>query len=206
MPANPAQLNALRTLLHRLTPLSDQAWSAAESLFDIRDYAANEHLIHAGKRVSQIYFLLSGITRFYYLAADGKEFNKSFSGPGHAVSSILSLVTGKPSPFYVQAITPTQLLTLNYEDMLTLCRHHQEWVALRTCLLEQLAIKKEQREADFLLLSATERYQKFLQEFAHLAENIPNFHIASYIGITEVALSRIRKQLGLTEVKEKNHD
>lgn len=206
MPANPAQINALRTFWNRIIPLSDQAWSAAESLFDIRGYAANEHLILAGNHVSQIYFLLSGITRFYYLAANGKEFNKSFSGPGQAVSSVLSLVTGKPSPFYIQALTPTQLLTLNYEDMLTLCRLHPEWAALRTCMLEQLVIKKEQREADFLLLSATERYQKFLHDFAHLAENIPNFHIASYIGITEVALSRIRKQLGLTMVKEKSLD
>ena len=65
-------------------------------------------------------------------------------------------------------------------------------------LLEQLAIKKERREADFLLMSATERYEKFLQEYAHIVDSIPNYHIASYLGITEVGLSRIRRQLKLT--------
>ncbi len=73
-------------------------------------------------------------------------------------------------------------------------------------LLEQLAIKKERREADFLLLSATERYQKFLQDYAYIVNSIANYHIASYLGITEVALSRIRSRLKLTQVNASAND
>lgn len=200
---NNKQLTLLRKSLNSLTDISDEAWSAAESSLQIRNFSEDDHIIIAGDTVSVVHFLLNGIARFYYLDTKGKEYNKSFSSSGQALSSISSLVTGQPSPFYVQALTPVECLTLNYNKLLDLSDRYPEWTSLRIATLEQLVIRKEQREADFLLLSATERYLKFVHDYAHLDNQIPNYHIASYLGVTEVALSRIRKRLGLTPVNEK---
>ena len=169
-------------------------------MFAERTFAAGENVIEAGDRVREINFVVTGLARYYYLTSEGKEFNKSFARTGQVLSSVSSLVSGAPSPFSIQALEPCECLTISYADLEELCNGYREWEILARRLLEQLAIKKERREADFLLLSASERYTKFLDEFADVADRIPNYHIASYLGITEVALSRIRKRLGFIPV------
>jgi len=109
--------------------------------------AEGEHLFEAESAIDDIYFVIDGLARFYYLTDTSWEFSK-----------------------------------------------------LAICMLEKLAIKKEQREADFLLLDATARYQKFLTQYADIKDKLANYHITSYLGITEVALSRIRRSLGLTKI------
>ncbi|MBY4675329.1 Crp/Fnr family transcriptional regulator [Marinobacterium arenosum] len=197
-----AQLEFLHQALAAVVPLSGSAWQAAEPLFSRCRFEADEHLLSAGRPVDQLLFLTSGLARYYYLNRDGREFNKSFCGPGQVASSVLSLVTGEPAPFHIQALAPAECLSLRYTDFLMLADSQADWNRLYRRMLELLVIKKERREADFLLLSAEQRYQKFLAEFGQLAGQIPNYHIASYLGITEVALSRIRRRMGLTRVNE----
>ncbi len=196
-----ASLMRLRNCLQAVVPLSDDAWSAAAGMFSCKRHSAGEHVIFAGEVVTDLHFLTSGLARYYYLDEKGREFNKSFSTTGQVLSSMLSLVTGEPSRFSVQVMDASYCLSLRYHDFLVLAESYRDWERLRLCLLEQLVLKKEQREADLLISSATERYLRFLEEFDHMAERIPNYHIASYLGITEVALSRIRRRLGLTRVK-----
>lgn len=188
----------LKELLSKYVVFSSSAWLAAESLFTCRQFSTGENIIEAGEQVKEIGFILNGLARYYYLTINGVEFNKSFSQQGQVVSSTSSLVTGEPSPFFIQALEPCECIFLKYNDLIVLCDNHRDWERLVRQLLTQLAIKKERREADFLLLSAQERYQTFLVEYADIVERIPNYHIASYLGITEVALSRIRKRLGMT--------
>lgn len=200
MPVPKKQLSLLRSLLTELVPLTDAAWADAAPLFSYRCVPAHSHVMEAGNVVDDIHFLISGMARYYYLDSDGKEFNKGFSTRGQVLASILSLVTGAASPFSIQALCDCECLSLPYTDFLILSEKHRDWGNLKVRMLELLAIKKEQREADFLLLSASERYEKFLREYAHVAASLPNYHIASYLGITEVALSRIRRRLKLTRV------
>lgn len=194
------RLTFLRTKLEEIVPFSDAGWSAAGHSFHGRNFGAGVHVIEAGQIVTEVHFLLSGIARYYYLTPDGKEFNKSFARCGQVLSSVSSLVTGAPSPFFIQALEPCECLSIEYADMTALCDSYREWESLVRRLLEQLVIKKERREADFLLLSAAERYKKYLIEFSDVADRIPHYHVASYLGITDVALSRIRKRLGLVHV------
>jgi CRP-like cAMP-binding protein len=198
-----ATQTAFRSLRENLAPMVSfgaEAWKAAESKFCLRQFYPGEHLVQAGEVVGNLFFITTGLARFYYVNADGREFNKSFSGAGQVVSSLSSLAVGEPSPFFVQALSPLVALSIRYGDLLALTARFPEWSALRVILLERLVIGRERREADLLLLSATERYRKFNAEFPGLAGSIPNYHIASYLGITEVALSRIRRQMGLTRV------
>lgn len=192
-----------RSLLESIaTPFDDLAWRAAEPCFRVRSFQEREPVISAGDRVGHLLFVLDGLARYYYLDPDGREHNKSFATRGQVLSSVSSLISGQPSPFHVQALTPLRCLSISHRDMIDLSESHAAWNRVRITLLEQLVIKKEQREADFLLLSAEARYRKFLAHFAHLEHQLPNFHIASYIGVTEVGLSRIRRRLGLTRVND----
>lgn len=204
MPTPVSSLVALRSLLTTLSPLGDEAWGGAAPHFCHRIFPAGAYLVEAGQVATDLHFLITGLARFYYLKANGKEFNKSFLGKGQVVGSMSSLVLGAASPFYVQALVCCESLTISQQDFQRLSHEHGDWGLLRLRLLEQLALKQEQRAADFLLLSAQERYEKFLQEYGHLTELIANYHVASYLGITDVALSRIRRRKGLTRVNDTN--
>lgn len=190
----------LRSSLGRTVAVPSDAWLAAEASFIPHHFTAGEHVIEAGSSVGTLFFVTFGVARYYYLDERGREFNKAFSTEGQVLSSVSSLVSGAPAPFSIQTLTPTDCLAVPYDAFLTLAEGHAFWGRVRIHLLEQLVIKKERREADFLLLSPTERYQQFLRDYAPIADSVSNYHIASYIGVTEVALSRIRRRLGLTRV------
>jgi len=72
---------------------------------------------------------------------------------------------------------------------------HPVWERIGRIKAERLAIQKEFREKEFLLDTAETRYRRFLKEFPDLTDRIPQYYIASYLGITDVALSRIRKKM-----------
>ncbi|MCK9469707.1 MAG: hypothetical protein M0Q49_09845 [Porticoccaceae bacterium] len=86
----------LRSSLGRAFVLPEEAWSTAERLFIPHHFAAGEHVIEAGSSVSALFFVTSGVARYYYLDARGREFNKSFSSvsalilsPGFIASTVL---------------------------------------------------------------------------------------------------------------------
>ncbi|MCB1692394.1 MAG: Crp/Fnr family transcriptional regulator [Pseudomonadales bacterium] len=196
-------LDTCRELLSRLVAIDDEAWTAAREHLQVRRFEKREHAIRAGQTVDAVLFVVDGLARYYYLTPEGKEFNKSFTGPGDVLSSITSLVAGEPSPFSVELLAPTTCVELSRHGFEEISARYPSWQQLHTRLLETLAIKKEKREADFLLLTATERYLAFCEDYADIASSIPNFHIASYLGITEVALSRIRGRRKSTDSQQR---
>ncbi|QTH42550.1 Crp/Fnr family transcriptional regulator [Cohnella sp. LGH] len=125
----------------------------------------------------------------------GDEYNKSFCSAHDFIASYGSLLAGVPSRISIQALADSLLLTIRYSDFRSLYDRQLCWERLGRLLIERLYVKKELREREFLALSAEARYLKFLERYGHLETAIPQYHIASYLGITPVALSRIRKKL-----------
>ncbi len=190
------QFEILYPILNNISPLSMQSWNSAKDYFRTKTLNQGEHLFYVEDKVEDFYFLISGLARYYYLTLDGKEFNKSFAEKqGHLLSSISSVSHGSGSPFSVEVLSKFITLYIPYKKLLELAQVNKEWNDLLLRIYENLIIKKEKREADFLLLSATERYEKFLKDYSMIKDIVPNYHIASYLGITDVALSRIRKKM-----------
>ena len=90
------------------------------------------------------------------------------------------------------------ILVIKYDNWKNLVFRHECWNLLIKSLLESAYIKKEKREREFLLDSAEIRYKRFLKENSNLIDRIKQYQIASYLGITPVALSRIKKSMFLT--------
>lgn len=194
---------ALDALYRALTPISYlpmPVWEEATCYFSFKALPKGAHLFDIGDKVKDFYFLVEGLARYYYISESGKEFNKSFAEkPGHPLSSISSVsMKDEVSPFGVETLSEFTVLFISYEDFRALGAKHRAWNDLMLCIYERLIVKKERREADFLLLSAKERYLKFLSDYSMIESAVANYHIASYLGITEVALSRIRKAMKLT--------
>ncbi len=167
--------------------------------------AKNQHFFQQGEPLSRLYFLRSGIARNYYITREGKEFNKSFIKAGDVVTCISALFSSQPvTSFSAQALTGCEWVSVKYRELSQLSSNSLAWSRMEVALLQQLALKKQQREAELLLLSATERYQLFRQAFADVEQQIANYHIASYLGITDVALSRICRRLAQNPPKSIN--
>lgn len=194
------ELENLRHSLSRYIQLDDDAWHAASGCFRLKHWQSDEAIFRAGETPDRLYFILEGLGRYYYLTPEGKERNKSLTRPGGLFACIRSLIARQPSLFSTQALTSNLTACISYRELTQLADNHTSWNYLTRTLLEGLAIKKEQREASFLLQDAQQRYQGFLQEYGDDAHHYPLYQVAMYLGITDVALSRIRARMGLTQL------
>jgi CRP-like cAMP-binding protein len=137
---------------------------------------------------------LGGATA-YYVDRDGNEYTKSFCAENSFVAAYSALLLEQPSRLFIQALEDTKLLIADYSAYRVLSENHACWQALNCKIAEFLFIKKEKRESALLLDDAKTRYLSFQEEYPGLETRIRQHHIASYLGITPVTLSRIRTQL-----------
>ncbi len=161
-------------------------------LFETRSIEKGGYFIREGDRSTELAFVNAGLLRFYYQTADGKEFNKSFVLENQFTAAYSAFLTGMPTRFSIQALEDCHLLIGDLRSVIKMFDHHDCWQRLGRILAEQLYIKKEVREAEFLLDDAETRYYNFQKSYPGLEDRLTQFHVASYLGITPVALSRIR--------------
>lgn len=182
----------MRRQLAAWITLSDEHWSTLSGLFRPALHDAGEQLVLPGEPMQKLFFVVEGLLRFYYIDADGREWNKSFVPEGRFAGALSSYVLGLPAPFAIQAMEPSTLMVAAWADMQSLYERDPVFERLGRRFAEWLAVKKELRERSFLEMGAAARYEAFLREEPELARRVPNYHIASYLGVTEVTLSRIR--------------
>ena len=193
------QFDILYNVLNQISPITFITLQESKKYFSTKSLNKGDHLFLMEDKVTDFYFLIKGLARYYYLNEDGKEFNKSFAEKqGHLISSISSVSHGLPSPFSVEILSEFITLHISYKNILILCEKNIEWNNLLLRIYENLVIKKEKREASFLLLDAKQRYEIFLEDYSMISNIVHDYHIASYLGITNVSLSRIRKEMKLT--------
>lgn len=147
--------------------------------------------------------IVSGLMRLYYTDTEGREATKAFRGPGEMVAAYVELLEKRPSRITIEALEDTELLVVRYERVTALYNDHPSWQQLGRAVAEDHYRQRERREQELLLNSATERWQDFNKERPDLAQRLPQKLIASYLGITPVALSRIRAATRQTAKKKK---
>lgn len=192
---NKIELAHLRNVLHRMVAIPDGEWAYAAERIYKRSYQKGDFLVRAGDLVSVFFFIIRGLVRFYYCSDSGREFIKHFAKEGDTAGSYVSTILNVPCSFFIQALEPTETFIISNRLLRELYDRHPAWERLGRIKSERLAIQKELREKEFLLDSAEVRYRRFVEEYPDLINRIPQYHIASYLGITDVALSRIRKKM-----------
>lgn len=189
--------NPLRSTLERLGPISDDAWIAFSSQLRERHVEKDGFFAIPGVDTPDVGFITEGVLRMYYIRSDGREFNKSFLRAGDICGVLDAPIIDQPSRLYIGALVPSTLLTLPKASLEELYDRYHCWAKIGRRFAEMLAIKKMRREESLLLDSAEQRYRTFRLEYAQVEYLLRDYHIASYLGITPVALSRIKKRLTL---------
>jgi CRP-like cAMP-binding protein len=161
----------------------------------ILDFERDAMVLTAGSRERNIFLVESGLLRLFYTSPDGRERNKAFFGPGKVCGPISAVITDSPAPFSIQALEPSRLLRADYDLLLRHASRSRDLNRLQVDLLSEAFVRNEQREAMLLTCNAEQRYQWVLQREPELLERLPQFHIASYIGVDAVSLSRLKRKL-----------
>jgi CRP-like cAMP-binding protein len=186
----------IRERLSAIAPLSPKTWAAVRALGARSSLDKGGFFSRPQEPATRFAIVLSGLLRHYYTDARGRESVKAFRGPLELSGPYAELIQGRPSRTFIEALTPVELFVFRYADVDAAAQTSLELSLLLRRFGELQFVAKEQREYEFLQLSAEERYQQIRGRFAELMQHIPQHQIASYIGITPVALSRIRARLG----------
>jgi CRP-like cAMP-binding protein len=179
-------------LLQRFTPIPKAEWKHAETLLRFRELAAGDALTEAGNVADRLAFVVRGLLRKLHVTARGKPIVRDFAGPGSIAGAYVSLLTGKPSYLRVEALEATALFVLEWKELDALYERHACWQTLGRKLAESFVIERETRAHELLTLSASERYASFCATHRDFVPRLRAYDIASYLGITPVALSRLR--------------
>ncbi len=172
------------------SPLTD--WLAS---MQSRVLAADDHLVHTGERSSEIYIIQHGLLRLYYGDEEGRERNKAFYGDGDVTGPVSAIMSARPASFAIQALEPCELLAANLTQLLALAPSDPAVSKLVITLLSEAFMRNEQREMLLLTHNAEQRYRWMLMHQPELVARIPQYHIASYLGIDAVSLSRIKRKV-----------
>ena len=151
-----------------------------------------DELIRQGESDTSLYVVVQGLLKAYYLTSDGKELIKSFIQPGEIIGSLTACYLGEKSTFSLVCLEDSKLLKIPFESLKSIENIQPELSGEIIQSLVGLALKKERREYEFLCLSAPERYDLLKQRSPDLVEHLTQNDIARYLGITPVALSRIK--------------
>lgn len=181
--------------LNAIAPLSPKTLKTLLAMGTPRTLGKGEFFTRPGQPATRFAIVRAGLMRHYYVDARGKESVKAFRGPLEVSGPYAEILLRKPSRTFIQALTFAELLVFEVADIDAAAERSLELQRLVRRFVELQFVAKEQREYEFLMLSAEERYRQFRASLPELLHHIPQHQIASYIGITPVALSRIRGRL-----------
>ena len=154
----------------------------------------NDHFIMAGERPDKMAFVAEGLFRVYYIADSGKDTCLVFRESGRFLSAYNSLLDNSESKYSFQTLEDSVLLYVTLEDYAELLKGDDCWQRVVSKYFQILFIEKEERELGILSVDAKTRYNTFITKYPELSNRIPQYHIASYLGVTPEALSRIRNK------------
>jgi CRP-like cAMP-binding protein len=180
-----------------LAEVPDEEWNFFSEQLSERRFHQHQLLFQAGEPVTDFFFITKGLVRYFYLTKEGKEFNKAFASENEFVGSLSAMVLDAPCRYSVQALEITDALAIPVRTIRASYDRHPAWERVGRRHAESVAVKKEIREGEFLLDSAETRYRRLLSDAPTLVGRVQQYHLASYLGITDVALSRIRNRIGL---------
>ncbi|WP_299674029.1 Crp/Fnr family transcriptional regulator [uncultured Tenacibaculum sp.] len=152
-------------------------------------------LAESGKVNTKIFFINEGILRSFYWSSTEEDITYCFRFSGSFASAYSSYLTGKPSVESLQAITDTEVLFWTKEQLIQLEKESSNWTMLLKVLAEYEYIELEQRIFMLQKETAESKYLDLLQNQPQLVKEIPLNYLASYLGITQRHLSRIRKTI-----------
>jgi CRP-like cAMP-binding protein len=181
----------LEQFYRQLSPLTEEAKNDLTDVVKTSTVKKGRAILRRGAICQNIYFVQNGLCKTSFLK-ENKEFIMRFFNEGSIFTVLDSFVTQSPSVFAIDALEPTTYISITYAQMHALCRKHHSMETFYRELVSYASVNMMKRISELLEDSASERYAKFIKESPNLLQRISLGDLSSYLGITQVSLSRIR--------------
>jgi CRP-like cAMP-binding protein len=163
-------------------------------LFEEKEVEKNELLLREGQVSNDYYFLEEGFMRAFVYDLDGKDVTTSFYPPGTVVVEVSSFFNRIPSRENIQALADCKGQFITYEQLNHLFHAYPEFREFGRSILVRILTALKNRTLSMITETAEQRYEHLLKSNPDIFQNVPLKHIASFLGITDTSLSRIRKE------------
>lgn len=188
---------ALKQEMDSYITISVKTWQALRQSCNFKSLPKHHVLYASGTLPDSFAFVYSGLFRTYIIDSNGNEYNKNFFDKNSFPGCMAALLTGSPSQFTIESLEPSLIITIDFASYRRLLLQVDDLKLFQIYYLEKnWLLAKDAREVQIVQKNATKRYQRFLEDYASISSRIPQYHIASHLGITPTQLSRIRKNIG----------
>jgi CRP-like cAMP-binding protein len=188
-----AAFDRLRAYLVARASFTEDELAFIESLCVARILPQGAFLQRGGDVATHAAFVATGCLRSYVIDARGKEHIVQFAPEDWWLADANSLMSGKPSQYFVDAVEESHLVLLDPPSHQRIVDSVPGYVAAQRIGLQRHAAAKDQRIVNSLSSSAEERYEEFLRTYPSIALRVPQWMLASYLGVSPETLSRVRK-------------
>jgi CRP-like cAMP-binding protein len=179
--------------LSSIISISDPLSKEIHSISSIIDISKGDIIVDIDKRCEHLYFINKGLIRGYYFDK-GKEVTSWFAQESEFATCFYSFIAQKSSFEVLQAVEDCELVQISYTSLQNLYKKFPETERIGRIVTENYYIKLEERILNLQFKTAKERYEKLLSSRSSLLQRVPLGQIASYLGITQETLSRIRTE------------
>ncbi len=186
----------LSAIIQDVYPISRTSQSKIEEQLEVQEFQKNDLIFRSGAPNYKEYFVLSGVCRSFLLNPPGEETTLSFYTSDTVVAPNISRVRAGHSILNLQALTPLTVASINTVVFNELRLGNSEILTFAHTVLQNELLKKVDKEIGLAALTASDRLEQFREDYPMLENLIPHSYIASYLGITNISLSRLRSRKG----------
>lgn len=181
----------LLAFLESVHPLSEELKLHLAGILKELVLPRKDFLLRAGSTSRRVCFIKYGLLRCFY-SKDGIDISSWFMKEGDVIYSVESFLTQKPSYEYIQALEETSVFYITYEELMHIYETFPEFNYIGRALTEKYYVLSERRLYSLRMQRSQERYDYLLENHPELILRVPAKYLASYLGLTEVTLSKIK--------------
>ncbi len=183
------------SVVSNFTDVPSEEWEKVLGLHKLMYLGKNDFFLKAGDIPDKVAFIASGIFRVFFISESAEDKTLAFREEGRFLSAFNSSLENQRSWFSIQAMEEAVLLYISLNDYKKMLQGNICWQIINTKYMEEIYNEKEKREKELLSENAETRYRNLLERYPDIEKRIRQYHIASFLGISPVTLSRIRRGL-----------
>lgn len=159
------------------------------------NFKKDEYFLEAGRYCNKIGFVINGVFRIFFYDKEGNEITRYFLAENHFLIDLNAFNHKTISSDYIQSLTDSDVIIIDRPAFVQLQNSIKNWDRIVQRITESALLEKVFNRSELLNQDATTRYLQFLEKYPSIINRIPLGHLASYLGIKQQSLSRIRKEI-----------
>jgi len=185
----------LKAHISKRIDITDEEWNEYISLFTFRQLKKKEILMKAGELCTFQVYITKGCLRTFFTDVKDHDHAMQFGFEDWWAGDLLAFITERPAYYTVEALEESEVLIIEKADMMAFFNRNLKFERYFRILIQSAYVASQQRIIATMSQSAEERYLDLVKKYPHLEMRIAQHHIASYLGITPEALSRIKRNI-----------